>query len=267
MGLWFLLCSAYAEGIWATSATSWDAPSPLTPIQLLGLHPHSGGWPAGLEMTPAIEFMLHRINRRQEILPGYNVSITWLDSECSGTTGRKRLTEGLLATSYVGLIGDGCSGSCMAVAELTPVYRLPQISTACTFPDLSNREVYPTFFRTVTPDTKFNDVWAQFARDVGYTDIAVFHDQPGTYQAQLFNDKLSEMGIGVGFIEIVPTSRIDLAASVQRLIRTNIRPVALIAYAADMRRVVCELLSQGRKYHFFMAKGSRAPNWFSDADG
>ena len=55
----------------------------------------------------------------------------------------------LKATDLDAIIGGGCSVVCLPVSLLAAAWNIPAVSYGCTSGRLSDKETYPTFFRTV----------------------------------------------------------------------------------------------------------------------
>jgi ABC-type branched-subunit amino acid transport system substrate-binding protein len=77
-----------------------------------------------------------------------------------------------------GVIGCRCSGASMAVAAIAQLEQIPQISFSSTSPRLSDKEDFPYFFRTVTPDGPKGGVGAmvQLMRTFGWERTMVLRE-------------------------------------------------------------------------------------------
>lgn len=98
--------------------------------------------------------MIEIINQQQLLLPGYEI-IPWVfDDECSGTKANHILLEKQLIypDTFVFMTGLGCSTAAMAVASIAPIILLPTVSWAATATELSDRSVYPFFYRSVVSE-------------------------------------------------------------------------------------------------------------------
>lgn len=81
-------------------------------------------------LEESLDFILNAFNHNQNI--------------CSARSQRE--------SRVVGVVGTGSSGTSLEVASLLRLFRLPQVSYAATSPDLSNRDDYKYFTRTVPSD-------------------------------------------------------------------------------------------------------------------
>eukprot|EP00929_Paragymnodinium_shiwhaense_P085096 TRINITY_DN4555_c0_g2_i1.p1 TRINITY_DN4555_c0_g2~~TRINITY_DN4555_c0_g2_i1.p1 ORF type:complete len:1176 (-),score=171.27 TRINITY_DN4555_c0_g2_i1:797-4066(-) len=75
------------------------------------------------------------------------------------------------STTVKVVLGPNSSGSSTASSQILSVFGIPQISWAATNADLSNKQNYPQFFRSVSPDSLVMKVLAGFLAKLGYTEV------------------------------------------------------------------------------------------------
>jgi len=76
-----------------------------------------------------------------------------------------------------GLIGMGSSGATMAAAGTTSVFRTPQVCYSSTNSQLSNKDLYPDFFRTTAPDSAVGLGIAKVLNSFGFKhSVAMWYD-------------------------------------------------------------------------------------------
>ena len=116
----------------------------------------------GFQYLTAMLYAIENINNDSTLLPGISLGARIYDTCRSQTIGADRakdiikytlVHQGNGSSPLVGVIGPFTSDVSIAVAPLLRVFGIPQISYGSTSVDLSNKEVYPTFFRTVPPDS------------------------------------------------------------------------------------------------------------------
>lgn len=106
-----------------------------------------------------------QINKNPLILPNITLGAKIRDDCNSGTVALEESLDFILRAfsqnqkvcsarepQVVGVVGTGSSGTSLEVASLLRLFRLPQVSYAATSPDLSNRDDYKYFTRTVPSD-------------------------------------------------------------------------------------------------------------------
>ncbi|PFX31878.1 Atrial natriuretic peptide receptor 1 [Stylophora pistillata] len=107
----------------------------------------------------AMSIAVDAVNSQQNLLPGQNISFIWNDTSCEDEDVTIRglfhqMTEGNVAA----IIGPGCL--CNTSARIAAAFNLPMISYLCSSPELLNKELYSTFVRTYTQNTRLAEsVW------------------------------------------------------------------------------------------------------------
>ena len=83
-----------------------------------------------------------------------------------------------------GVIGCRCSGASKAVQRIAQLEHVPQISMSSTAPELSNRQLYPYYYRTVAPEGMGGSLGAlmNLFRAFGWTRIGVLFTEKGWAQ-------------------------------------------------------------------------------------
>lgn len=77
----------------------------------------------------------------------------------------------------VGVIGAHSSDLSKIVADFLRVFKIPQISYGSTASDLSNKEIYDYFFRTVPPDKEQAKTIADICVDLNWTYVITVHSE------------------------------------------------------------------------------------------
>ena len=113
----------------------------------------------GFQYMVAMLFALEQINKNTDILPNITLGASIYDTCRSRTIGADRAKDVIKSTiledakPVVGVVGPLTSDVSISVANLLRVFDIPQISYGATTADLSNKELYGNFFRTVPPDS------------------------------------------------------------------------------------------------------------------
>ncbi|KFQ98862.1 Gamma-aminobutyric acid type B receptor subunit 1, partial [Nipponia nippon] len=128
-------------------------------VHVGALFPMSGGWPGGQACLPAVRMALEDINNRRDILPDYELRLIHHDSKvregmgCDPGQATKYLYELLYNDPIKIILMPGCSSVSTLVAEAARMWNLIVLSYGSSSPALSNRQRFPTFFRTHPPAT------------------------------------------------------------------------------------------------------------------
>merc|ERR1719150_3393549 len=128
-------------------------------IYLAGTFPILGseGWQGGQACLPAALLALEDVNREVDLLPDYHLAMTNKDDECDSGLGAYRLYEMLYQeTKQKVMILSGCSTVCTTLAEAASQWNLVTVCYGASSPALSNRDRFPTLFRTHPSATVHN---------------------------------------------------------------------------------------------------------------
>ncbi|XP_052793391.1 gamma-aminobutyric acid type B receptor subunit 1-like [Mya arenaria] len=134
------------------------------------------GWIGGETVLLPVKMALHDINNDPRILPGYNLTYTYIDSMCSEGVAVYRMFRELKAgLPYHMVLGDGCSTCSAATAQVSYLWNLTQLSYGSSSPILSDRKRFPKFFRIATPDQMVNEARIQLMREFNWKKVATIH--------------------------------------------------------------------------------------------
>lgn len=114
------------------------------------------------------------------LLPGFRVNFHLADSRCTTpdatATTVRAMSEGPIKH---GLIGDSCSGSCVAINDALQYFNVLQISPNCISTALSDRDRHPYFARVV-PSFRYYILAVQdTVKQFGWQRIGVLHGWRG----------------------------------------------------------------------------------------
>ncbi|XP_074496901.1 extracellular calcium-sensing receptor-like [Sebastes fasciatus] len=212
-----------------------------------------------LRFSRAMVFAIEEINNSTELLPGIKLGYQIYDSCASVPVAVHvafQLSSGLDPVFYT---GDNCSQSGMVMAivgdsESTPSismshiigpFNIPQVSHFATCACLSDKQQYPSFFRTIPSDQFQADALAKLVKHFGWTWIgAVRSDSDyGNNGMASSLDAAHKEGICVEYSESFyrtnQRSRIQRVADVIR--RSTATVVVAFSSAGDMRILLEEL--------------------------
>ncbi|TDH14812.1 hypothetical protein EPR50_G00024810 [Perca flavescens] len=212
-----------------------------------------------LRFSRAMIFAIEEINNSTELLPGIKLGYQIYDSCASVPVAVHvafQISNGLDPVFYT---GDNCSQSGMVMAVIgetgsTPSisisriigpFNIPQVSHFATCACLSNKQQYPSFFRTIPSDQFQADALAKLVKHFGWTWIgAVRSDSDyGNNGMASFLDAARKEGICVEYSESFyrthPRSRFQKVADVIR--RSTAMVVVAFAAFGDLRLLLEEL--------------------------
>ncbi|XP_013392302.1 metabotropic glutamate receptor 6 [Lingula anatina] len=79
-------------------------------------------------------------------------------------------------TTIIGVVGAAESSISLQVANLLKLFYIPQISYFSTSPDLSNKERYPYFLRTIPSDASQAEVMIEIIKKLSWKYISIIYD-------------------------------------------------------------------------------------------
>uniref|UniRef100_A0A3Q1GND2 Extracellular calcium-sensing receptor-like n=1 Tax=Acanthochromis polyacanthus TaxID=80966 RepID=A0A3Q1GND2_9TELE len=212
-----------------------------------------------LRFSRAMIFAIEEINNSPELLPGITLGYQIYDS-CASVPGTIKvafqLTNGLDVVFHpsdncsqsgmvLAIIGDSGSTLSISISRLVGPFNIPQVSYYSTCECLSDKQQYPSFFRTIPSDRFQADALAKLVKHFGWTWIgAVRSDSDyGNNGMASFLDAARKEGICVEYSESFyrahPRSRVRRVADVIR----RSTAVVIVAFLAtgEMKLLLEEL--------------------------
>ncbi|KAM4749223.1 extracellular calcium-sensing receptor-like [Rhinophrynus dorsalis] len=209
----------------------------------------------------ALIFAVEQINSSPDLLPNITLGFQIFDS-CSAV---RRAVQGTLwmlsggeeitpnyhchnGAPLAGIIGDSASTRTILMAQILSLYRYPQISYFSTSPFLSNRDLFPSFFRTIPSDEFQSRGLAQLISYFGWSWVGLLatDNDYGQFGIQVVKQEIIKAGACVDFDEDIVTGLPNRNAPyLSKIIReSTAKVVIVIASDADFIIVAEELWRQ-----------------------
>ncbi|KAM8832448.1 olfactory receptor CB1 [Spinachia spinachia] len=138
----------------------------------------------------------------------------------------------------------------IAVARLMNVYMVPMLSSTSSAPDLSNKQRYPSFMRTISNDEHQTQAVARMMHHFGWNWVGVVYgdDEYGSEAFHSFLGKAEANGVCLAYQEVLPHYLNEsLSLRVQRVaevIRSSSAQVVLLILKAELvKRLFEEMIS------------------------
>ncbi|KAI0222786.1 Gamma-aminobutyric acid type B receptor subunit 1, partial [Lamellibrachia satsuma] len=150
------------------------------------------------------------------------------------------------------LLGPALSSVAIAVAQASRNWNLIQFSFSARSSELSNRDRFPFFFRTLPADTSFNPVRIAMFQHFGWTRIATLHENThaSTYSSSTY-DLLARLK-RLNFTVVASESfRGDPSIAMDNLKNRDARIIVASFYVNTALKVFCEAYKRkmyGGKY-------------------
>ncbi|XP_078524852.1 extracellular calcium-sensing receptor-like [Lissotriton helveticus] len=172
----------------------------------------------------AMVFAIEQINGTPDILPnitlGFQIydSCTMLQLVLQETlqilTGKEEFLLNYRCQQdlpLAGIVGDAGSSNSILMARVLGLFGYPQISYFSTSPLLSDRNQFPSFFRTIPSDDFQSRGLAQLLVHFGWTWVGLLatDNDYGKLGVQIIKQELLKAGACVAFSESIMTDRLD----------------------------------------------------------
>ncbi|XP_071356016.1 gamma-aminobutyric acid type B receptor subunit 1 isoform X5 [Trachinotus anak] len=197
-----------------------------------------------------------------------NLCVTMIGTtKCDPGEATKLLYDLLYTEPIKIVLMPGCSSVSTLVAEAARMWNLIVLSYGSSSPALSNRQRFPTFFRTHPSATLHNPTRVQLFQKWKWTKIATIQQTTEVFTSTLddLEERVKEAGIEISVRQSFLT---DPAVAVKNLKRQDARIIVGLFYETEARKVFCEVYKEklyGKKYVWFLI-GWYADNWFKIKD-
>ncbi|KAM8769848.1 extracellular calcium-sensing receptor-like [Acanthopagrus schlegelii] len=219
--------------------------------------------PPGFRHAMTMAFAIDEINKNPDLLPnvtlGYSLYdncatlVTGFSAALSLASGQEQqflLQENCLGTPPVlGIVGDSFSTFSIATSDVLGLFKLPIVSYYATCSCLSNRQRFPSFFRTIPSDAFQVRAMIQILKRFGWTwaGLLVSDDDYGLHVARSFRSDLAQSGGGcLAYSEILPWG--DNTAELKRIVevmkKSTARVVIVFAHQIHMIQLMEEVVRQ-----------------------
>ncbi|EEB17707.1 class C metabotropic glutamate-like G-protein coupled receptor GPRgbb1, putative [Pediculus humanus corporis] len=222
-----------------------------------------GGWQGGQACKPAASLALNDVNKRKDLLPGFTLQLHWNDSECEPGLGASVMYDLLYNQPQKLMLLAGCSTVCTTVAEAAKMWNLVVMCYGASSPALSDRNRFPTMFRTHPSATVHNPTRIKLMEKFGWSRVAILQQAEEVFTSTVedLESRCKETNIEIVTRQSFLTDPTD---AVRNLRRQDARIIIGLFYVVAARRVLCEMYKQqlyGKSYVWFFI-GWYEDNWF-----
>ncbi|XP_048398207.2 extracellular calcium-sensing receptor-like [Stegostoma tigrinum] len=216
---------------------------------------------ASFRLMQTMIFAIEEINRSKTVLPnitlGYEIyddcSISAIASKAALAlvNGEQELIEypeckG--SSNVAAIIGCDSSTSSIAAARTVGTFGIPMISYFATCACLSDKQEYPTFFRTIPSDKYQSKLLAKLVKTFGWNWIGTVRSNTdyGNFGMRTFIEEAQKIGVCIAYSESFyrtdPADKISKIVQVMREATTRV--VVGFLQKRDMRVLIQEILRQ-----------------------
>ncbi|NXG53783.1 TS1R3 protein, partial [Psilopogon haemacephalus] len=223
----------------------------------------------GLIWALGMKFAIEEINNSTSLLPGVRLGYDMYDTcfeplmalqpsllfltrkgtrgidvHCNYTDYQPRVTA---------VIGPHKSDLCLATAKLFSFFLIPQVSYGGSSEQLSDTELYPSFYRTVPSDKNLVEAVVQLLNTFGWNWIASIgsDDEYGQGAQGQFSSVAGDHNICIAFEGVIPTELAEPTAEAQledaiaSINKTNVNVVLLFAYNKPAQALLRQSIRMG----------------------
>ncbi|XP_039986056.1 extracellular calcium-sensing receptor-like [Xiphias gladius] len=219
--------------------------------------------PPGFRHAMTMAFAIDEINKNSNLLPNVTLGYSLYDncatlvigfsaalSLASGREEQFLLQETCLGTPpVVGIVGDSFSTFSIATSDVIGLLKLPIVSYFATCSCLSDRQRFPSFFRTIPSDAFQVRAMIQILKRFGWTwaGLLVSDDDYGLHVTRSFQSDFVQSGGGcLAYTEILPWG--DNPAELRRIVevmkKSTARVVIVFAHQIHMIQLMEEVVRQ-----------------------
>uniref|UniRef100_A0A4W6FBQ6 G-protein coupled receptors family 3 profile domain-containing protein n=1 Tax=Lates calcarifer TaxID=8187 RepID=A0A4W6FBQ6_LATCA len=204
-------------------------------------------------------FAIDEINRDSNLLPNVTLGYTLYDnciqvgvafhaalSLINGQEEKVLLHENCIGTPPVlGIVGESSSTRSIAISSVLGLYRVPMVSYFATCSCLSDRQKFPSFFRTIPSDAFQVRAMIQILKHFGWTwtGLLIGDDDYGLYAARSFQSDLGPSGGGcLAYTETLP--RENNPSEIKRIVDVMKKSTARVVIVFAQERKMIDLLEE-----------------------
>uniref|UniRef100_A0A8C2WP84 G-protein coupled receptors family 3 profile domain-containing protein n=1 Tax=Cyclopterus lumpus TaxID=8103 RepID=A0A8C2WP84_CYCLU len=208
-------------------------------------------------------FAIDEINKKPNLLPNVTLGYSLYDNcatlvigfsaallLASGQEEQFLLQEECLGTPPVlGIVGDSFSTFSIATSDVLGLFNLPIVSYYATCSCLSDRQRFPSFFRTIPSDAFQVRAMIKILKRFGWTwaGLLVSDDDYGLHVSQTFQSDLAQSGGGcLAYSEILPWGEnpAELKRIVEIMKRSTARVVIVFAHQIHVIQLMEEVVRE-----------------------
>ncbi|XP_058480008.1 extracellular calcium-sensing receptor-like [Solea solea] len=213
----------------------------------------------GFRQAQTMAFAIDEINRNSNLLPNVTLGYSLYDN-ClqlgiafrgaltlvSGQEAQVTLEENCAGTPpVVGIVGDSFSSSTVAISTVLGLYRMPLVSYFATCSCLSDRQRFPSFFRTIPSDDFQVNAMIQILKHFGWTwaGLLISDDDYGVHAARSFHSDLGPAGGGcLAYTEILPWD--DDSTELRRIVDVMRKSTARVVIVFSNKGLMVNLMKE-----------------------
>ncbi|XP_048589159.1 gamma-aminobutyric acid type B receptor subunit 2 isoform X1 [Nematostella vectensis] len=223
-----------------------NAKIPLYVGGFFPLSPNKASVP-GHALLAAAKLALSHVNN-SDILPNHDLRMIIKNSKCDPAYTANAFIDLLMdERPSLMILGAACSDVTEILAELSAYRNLVQVSYASRSLVLSNRDKYPTLFRTLPSESARNLARVNWIEQFGWKNIALLYEKTSSDLAGQSNnqviEELKKLNCSVVLSQQISDNQLDL--DLQTLTRNDARIIVGTFYERKARQIFCQAFKSG----------------------
>ncbi|XP_039596690.1 extracellular calcium-sensing receptor-like [Polypterus senegalus] len=212
------------------------------------------------QRAQAMVFAIEEINRNETLLPNITLGYRLYDN-CQKIPTALRAATALFAgmddtkeefncygsPPVLAIVGDPASTHSIAISRIVSLFRIPMVSYYATCSCLSNKQEFPSFFRTVPSDTFQIKAMIRILKHYKWTWVGALagDDDYGQNAVKLFIEEVKTFGC-ISFTETIPKviTQSRLLQIVDRIKRSTAKVIVVLSSRVDFTPVAMEVVRQ-----------------------
>ncbi|KAH9508642.1 hypothetical protein Btru_049497 [Bulinus truncatus] len=209
-------------------------------LNIIGLFAMSGMYPAGIAYLPAALLAVNHINCIPNILPGYKLKINAHNTNCEESKGLDAFYSEVYNKGRTSImtLGGTCSPVTESVAPVARMWGMLMISYSSVSPRLSDKSIFPSFFRVTSPEQHLTIGRAAIFKEAKWKRVHVIYENYNVFSTlnEIMKQDLKSVGVNVESSEMFTN---DPSESVKSLGDKDARIIIGNMYEDKARQVVC----------------------------
>ncbi|XP_068754986.1 gamma-aminobutyric acid type B receptor subunit 2-like [Montipora capricornis] len=254
-----------AQGIVVLSAANSRHDSQIQKRQLYigSMAPVSGKrawWGGGIPL--AFQMAFEDINKRNDVLGAYNLKLVGSDTQGDTGLGNKRFYNFLQKKQVRLILGPSRSNVAESAGATAKHYNMIQVSPSAASGQLSDKSVFPYFFRTVPALSAANRSFIAIAKTFKWTRVAILYQSRELFISAAASLRAECLKNGIHVISYGSFSS-DPKSQIQHLKAIDARIV--FGFFSKSTEIMCEIYKQrmyGSKYAWVIHTPD-SPGWWN----
>ncbi|XP_078603230.1 gamma-aminobutyric acid type B receptor subunit 2-like [Branchiostoma floridae x Branchiostoma japonicum] len=222
----------------------------------------------GFSELAAARLAIKHINKAK-MIPGIKLKMFCNNTQCDAGVGIDAFFDMIYRKPGMAmLLGAHCSSVSKSLAQVVPLWNLVMVSYAATSPALSDRKLFPTFFRTEAPDSSHNAARRAFIQYFDWQNVAVLYQDQEMFSLSV--DAMVQDFEDANISLISTESFSDDPSEQMNNLRERDARIIIGSFEEGMARTVfCkafQLGMYGRKYVWILLGWYRTGWWLSGSE-